>query len=439
MEEEAQLTCATQEQPLSLSERQCRCTCLHSGGDSGFFSGWGAVQCFEACVPISSDCLGSKTASKEYLSGTAEGLKAGGAKVPPAGKRRASGARSAEDKPRHHPLMSRSVPSLTSQNLYNVRGAEVCYLQPHEQALYYRQKVTYDAARKADVVHTHLPPKRKREAMPITPQVATKGPGLQITPVHKPYPRSMELQGTANADSTLLQQADKRATAAKNCMVGSKSCGGGTKKKQEQDSRVSWAHSIKVYKNNYSTEGEVSKDGRSTKRPVMLQGRMKHQFKHCRLKMLQYRPDLKAYVRGAGWLEEEEEVCNMPALLDSSGSSESLLSHPLKCFPLGPSAPCKDQKQETGCKKPEHSQNGKKKQSKDKNASRPGIPALGNTVHGVVFNSQQPANLLQHRCQVSFMGMQQGFRYETLCLKGFGRNSSPQMVVGPWITASPRT
>lgn len=435
MEEEAEMTCA-QEQPVFLSERQCRCTCLHSGGDSGFFSGWGAVQCSEACALISSDCLGGKTASKECLSGPAEGPKGGGAKVPPAGKQRASGARSAGDKPRHHPLMSRSVPSLTSQDLYNVRGAEVCYLQPHEQALYYRQKVTYDTARKADVVHTHLPPKRKRESMPITPQVATKGPGLQITPVHKPYPQSMELKGTASADSTLLQQADKRAAAAKNCMVASKSCGGGTKKKQEQDSIVHWAHSIKVQKNNYSTE-EVSKDGRSTKRYVMLQSRMKHQFKHCRLKMLQYRPDLKAYVRGAGRLEGEEEVCNIPGLLDSSGGSESLLSHPLKCFPLGPSPPCKDQKQESGCRKPDHSQTGKKKQPKDKHSSRPGIPSLGNTVHGVVFNAQQPANLLQHRCQVSFM--QQGFRYETLCLKGFGRHSPPQMIVGPWITAPPRT
>lgn len=438
------VTCP-QEQLVSLSERRialplCRCTCFHNGGDSGFFKGWGVVQCSEACVLTSSECTGSKSASRECVVVPAEGQKGGGAKAT-AGKRRASGARSAGDKPRHHPLVSRSVSSLCSQDLYNVRGAEVCYLQPHEQALYYRQKVTYDAARKHDVGHINQAPWKRRELMPIAPQVATKGPGLQITPVHRPSRRSMDLQGIASADSTLLLQAEKGATAGKHSIIGSKSCGGGTKKKQEHDSRVCWAHSMKHrhHHNHPLPEGELSKDGSSTKRAVMVQkGRMKHQFKHCRLKMLQYSPGLKGHVRGAGLFEGEEEVCNMPPLVDTTSDSETLLSNPLKCFPLSPSVVCKNQKQESGSRKHEHPQK-EKKNSKGKNSNRPVIPALGHTVHGVVYNSQQPANLLQHRCQVSFMGMKQGFRYETLCLQGIGRSSSPITVVGPWITAAPPT
>lgn len=439
MEEESTLTYA-QEQLAFLSEQrtgvpQCRCTCLHSGGDNGFFRGWGTVQCSTACVPTSSEWLESKSASKECVSNAAEGHKGGGTKVP-VGKRRASAASSVGDKPRNYLLVSRSASSFSSQDLYKVRGAEVCYLQPHEQARYYRQKVTYDAARKGDVVHTHLPARKKREVMPITPQVATKGPGLQITPMYRPSGRSLDPQGTTSADSILFQ-AEKRTRVAKHCVIDSNGCGGGAKKKQDQDSRVHWTHSIKPHKQNHSVaEGELNKDGSTTKRSVLLQGRIKHQFTQRGLKMLQYRPDLKTYVRGAGWLEGEEEACSMPTLLDTTSGSEAPLSNPLKCFPLGPSVACKDQKQDDGSRKNTNPQKQKKKNSKGKNPSHPVIPALGHTVHGVVYNSQQPANLLQHRYQVSLMGMQHGFRYETLCLQGYGR-SSPPLVVGPWITTSP--
>lgn len=424
-------------QLLSLLERrtvpsQCRCTCLHNGGDSGSFKGWGAIQCSAACGLISRESLGSKSVSKECISGSMERQKSGNTKAA-AGKRRGSSG----DKIRVYPLMSRSVPSLSSQDLYNVRGTEVCCLQPHEQALYYRQKVTYDAARKGDVVHTHLPPRKKREAEPIAPQVATKGPGLQITPVHKPSQsdRYMELRGTASADSFLLLQTGSRATAAKQGTSGSNGSRSGAKKKLEQDSRVHWA-SMKLYRHNHSVvDGELSKDERSPKRSVLLQGRMKNQFTHHRLKMLQYQPELKAGRSGAGWLEREE-VCSMPTLHDTTSGSETLLTNPLKCFPLGPSVTCKDQKEESSSKKPAYQQKEKKKNSKGKGPSRPVVPALGHTVHGVVYNSQQPANLLQHRCQVSFMGMRKGFRYETLCMQGYGRSSPPLMVVGPWITTT---
>ena len=427
MKEEVVTVTDAREQLVSLSERrtalsQCRCTCFHNGGDSGCFKGWGAIQCSTACGLPVRELPGSKSASKECIS-----MKAA------AGKRRASSG----DKTRVNHLLSRSVPSLFSQDQYNVSGTEMCSLRPHEQALYYRRKVTYDAARKSEVVHTYQPPRKKREAELIAPQVATKGPGLQITPVHKPSHRSLDPRGVASVESL---QTGSRTTAAKQGTYGSKGSRDGAKKKLEQESRVHWAHSMKHYQHNHSVvDKELNKDGNSTKRPTMLQCRRKNQFTHYRFKMLQYQPDLKTGGRrGAGWLEGEG-VCSMPALHDTtSSSSETLLTTPLKCFPLGPSVTDKDHKAESSSKKPACQQKEKKKNSKGKGPcpSRPVVPPLGHSVHGVVYNSQQPANLLQHRCQVSFMGMQKGFRYETLCLQGYGRNSPPLMVVGPWITAS---
>ena len=382
-EEDIEQSCKQRLFEITLSDVRpsCHCSCVHLESLSEQLCAWKA----DNCVTGKENCISSKS-SKDL-----------GVPLTKRAKRRYC---SGEKLPKSH-LQSWSIPSLSSRDPYDYRGSEICALTSQEQGSFYRHfrhRNTEETFKKHDPVQNVIDRRLKKEPKIsfVSPQVTTHGQGLRIVPV-------CEKSKTYSDQGQRKRQSVPKGPTAKQ----------------------GWAYSFKncKYPSKTATTADYKKHSKDKVKQYLVQRGVR---------MLQYRPEVRG-LRGSSLLYDQEEdisYCSKTSLQSTHG--ESNLSNHLHCFSLEP----KVERGQTVVNKEEQL---KPKLSKKKEKlyvnSRLFMPSLSSNAPGsnVVFNSGHPTNLLQHRYQVPFSGAKCGFRYETLCVEGYERNSQPLMVVGPWI------
>ena len=367
---------------LSRGTEYCGCCCLHDNKIYEDLSPWRG----ERCSPDSD--------SREEIvgvKGTREDTASSKTHLNSKTKRRNSVT-----------LYSKSLPSLSPNEVYDVRGTEICRLDPSEQASYYRVHVTQEASKKLGYIYPRFARRKLKEQASISPQVTSQSHGLRIVPVQS---KSYSLTDSKKLRVTMEQSIRRPPGGRVNSFL-------------ELDFKGRWARSLCNYKLNALPGPTPSQE------VVTVKGNYRQmQQRHRAVSISAHQSEARNHLVCT---DCEEDSNSTHCLLETRAD----LSAPLQCFPLG-SASHKKQESRKSSSTTRHKS---LRNSKGPSSSWKAVPPLVST-SSVVLKPGQPTSLLQHHYSVRFgQGLQGGFRYETLSLRGRGGSDSTVTVTGPWIS-----